>query len=126
MARRHVLIVEDDPATRVLLEAVTARAGLSVTSAGDGQEALDMLEQVDPDVLLLDVVLPKLSGVDVLHRLAETRRDLLPRTVLLTASTELAAELIPADQIWALVRKPVDVQSLIDIIYDCLLQDAEQ
>jgi DNA-binding NarL/FixJ family response regulator len=53
-----------------------------IAEASDGPEAIEMLESVDPDVVLLDMRMPGLSGVDVLRRLKET--DRLPPTIILT------------------------------------------
>lgn len=53
-----------------------------IAEASDGEEAIDMLEEVDPDVVLLDMRMPGMSGVDVLRRLKES--DALPPTIILT------------------------------------------
>jgi CheY-like chemotaxis protein len=105
---------------------VLTRARLAVRTAADGDEALEVLQHSAPDVFLLDLVLPRISGVELLERIALDHRRLLPRTVVLTAAAELAAELIPIEAIWAVVPKPVDIQLLVDTVYDCLLlQDAD-
>lgn len=53
-----------------------------IAEASDGEEAIDMLEEVEPDVVLLDMRMPGMSGVDVLRRLKES--DALPPTIILT------------------------------------------
>ncbi len=60
-----VLVVEDDDAIRFSLTAALRREGFSVTGTAEGEEALQLLESVRPDLVLLDLVLPDLSGLDV-------------------------------------------------------------
>lgn len=61
-----VLVVEDDPDIRELLTLYFVAKGYMVETANDGQEALAQLQRVQPDLMLLDVVLPKLDGWSVL------------------------------------------------------------
>lgn len=72
MQGKRVLIVEDDPALIELLRLLLERMGLQVEIARDGLEALDHLNASKPDLVLLDVHLPKLEGLDVLW---EMRND---------------------------------------------------
>lgn len=60
-----VLIVEDEESFIDALQSGLTREGFTVTVARDGAEALDIFEQVNPDLILLDVMLPKVSGIDV-------------------------------------------------------------
>ncbi|HEX9500873.1 MAG TPA: response regulator, partial [Thermoanaerobaculia bacterium] len=59
---RKALIVEDDPHTRRLLGRLIEAQDCKVDEAADGAKAIEMLSKVDYDVVLLDIVLPKLSG----------------------------------------------------------------
>jgi len=68
-ASTTVLVVEDEEAFVEALEIGLAREGFLVTVARDGAEALDMFDSVDPDLVLLDVMLPKVSGIDVCREL---------------------------------------------------------
>ncbi len=61
-----VLVVEDDPDIRELLTLYFVAKGHEVEIAPDGQEALAQLQRVQPDLMLLDVILPKLDGWSVL------------------------------------------------------------
>ena len=61
-----VLVVEDDPDIRELLTLYFAAKGYEVATANDGQEALAQMQRIQPDLMLLDVVLPKLDGWGVL------------------------------------------------------------
>jgi two-component system response regulator RegX3 len=64
-----VLVVEDEPSFVEALRIGLSREGFRVEIARDGLEALEMFEEVDPDVVLLDVMLPKVGGLDVCRQL---------------------------------------------------------
>jgi two-component system cell cycle response regulator DivK len=66
-----VLIAEDNPVNRELLREVLENRGYEVEEACDGEEALEMVERVRPDVLLLDLGMPKLDGFGVVRKLRE-------------------------------------------------------
>jgi DNA-binding NtrC family response regulator len=74
MAGSDVLIVDDDDATRDGLRELLALAGFSVETEQDGVQALESIRGHDVKVVLLDVLLPGLGGLDVLARCAEERR----------------------------------------------------
>ncbi|HEX9894272.1 MAG TPA: response regulator [Gemmatimonadales bacterium] len=65
----QVLLVEDSPFLRYAARAVLQRRGYDVLEAADGQEALDLLARTRPDVILLDLVMPRVSGEEVLRAL---------------------------------------------------------
>ncbi len=69
MRATHVLVVEDDPAMQRLLRRTLELAGYTVTVADEGSAALALVDAVRPDLVLLDVVLPGMDGVEVCRRL---------------------------------------------------------
>ncbi len=66
MSGKCVLVVEDDPAIMELLRLLLEQEGLQVEMAQDGLEALEKIDVITPDLVLLDLRLPKLEGIDVL------------------------------------------------------------
>jgi CheY-like chemotaxis protein len=66
-----VLVAEDNPVNRELLRELLENRGYSVSEACNGQEALDMVQQSQPDLLLLDIGMPVLDGFVVMRRLRE-------------------------------------------------------
>jgi len=66
---RRVLVVDDDPGTREFLKSNLEKAGAQVTIAGDGTEAEAALEGVEPDLILLDLMMPGMDGTTFLQRL---------------------------------------------------------
>lgn len=65
----HILIVDDDPHIRDLLAFALGRAGMRVAEAGDGEAALAAVEQDVPDLMILDINMPRLDGLDLCRRL---------------------------------------------------------
>jgi CheY-like chemotaxis protein len=65
----RVLLIEDDRFLRKAAEVRLKRGGYAVTTAADGEEALATIEAVAPDIVLLDLIMPKIQGFEVLRRL---------------------------------------------------------
>ena len=80
-----VLVVDDDPRNRKLLEEYLSGAGYDVRLAGDGRTALAMAAERPPDLVLLDVMMPDLSGLEVCRQLKSGPRTRLCQVVLVTA-----------------------------------------
>uniref|UniRef100_UPI003563B9EB response regulator n=2 Tax=Pseudomonas TaxID=286 RepID=UPI003563B9EB len=66
---KTVLIADDEPNIVISLEFLLEQAGYQVMVAHDGQEALEAIERQPPDLVLLDVMLPRLSGFDVCQKI---------------------------------------------------------
>jgi CheY-like chemotaxis protein len=119
------VIVEDDVATQALLAAVARRCGLKARLAGDGEAAIALILSDPPSVLVIDLLLPRLSGLDVLRRLHQVSPQLLPRTVVVTAADEKTLQ--GADPTLRLVRcvmrKPLDIAELGDHLAQCAARE---
>src|SRR5918994_2747347 len=68
MPSNRVLVVEDDPSVRGLLQTILEDEALEVILAADGEEGLELARTVDPDVVLLDVMMPGLGGAHIIPR----------------------------------------------------------
>jgi CheY-like chemotaxis protein len=82
-----ILLVEDSKFLRMASERALARAGYEVISAGDGEEALRLAREKLPDLMLLDMLLPKMSGPDVLMAL---KKDPLTKAIPVVVITGMA------------------------------------
>jgi putative two-component system response regulator len=87
--RPLVLVVEDDLANRALLERLLEREGYRTTSAGDGEAALLAVGEHAPDLILLDIGLPRMDGYEVTRRLRSHLRTVTVPIILLTGRTGL-------------------------------------
>jgi two-component system, cell cycle response regulator DivK len=79
------LIAEDNPVNRELLRELLEARGFSVAEADDGDEALKTIAQQPPDVLLLDLGMPKLDGFEVVRQIRQNPRSAHLRIVAVTA-----------------------------------------
>lgn len=88
MAQQHILIIEDEEDIAELLEYNLHRKGYQAESAGTGESGLQLAQDARPDLVLLDLMLPGLSGLDVCRRLkADTETAGIP-VIMLTAKGE--------------------------------------
>jgi len=78
----HILVVDDDPDVRDMLTRFLRRRGYVVENAANGEEALAAVRDHDPDLMLLDIYLPKMSGLEVLCAIQGL--DLHTRTIALS------------------------------------------
>jgi CheY-like chemotaxis protein/anti-sigma regulatory factor (Ser/Thr protein kinase) len=110
-----ILIVEDDRTSRHLAQSVLEKKGWAVTAAGDGVEALELLKTREFDVMLLDVWMPRMNGLELLERLRD--RPSRPRVVVMT-SDDTPATLLSAvrEQAFRYVHKPVEASILIETV----------
>lgn len=85
---KHILAVDDEVHIRRLIEVNLLRFGYRVSTAADGQEALDRIREEQPDMVVLDVMMPRVDGFEVLRRLKldPQTRDL--PVVMLTAKAQ--------------------------------------
>ena len=85
-SRGRVLVVDDEPAIADVVSRYLERAGYETTTAASGQEAIGSAESVRPDVVVLDLMLPDVDGLEVMRRLR--REDRRAAIILLTARGE--------------------------------------
>jgi CheY-like chemotaxis protein len=115
----RALVVEDDPGTRAMLKALIASLGCEVDEAADGQQAIDRLDDEDYQVILLDIVLPKVSGTAVMEHLHQTNPAALERVIVVTGlNVDDIRKLFPT--VCHALTKPVMPNRLKDSITKCL------
>ena len=93
-ARERILIVEDDSAARIGLQQLIRGWGFDVETAADGEQALTQNDAFHPAIVLTDLVMPKMGGLDLLRKIQESGDPIT--TVILTAqgTVESAVEAI--------------------------------
>ncbi len=111
LARLRVLIVEDEPAYVEALEVALSREGFEVAAAPDGRAGLRAFREQVPDVVLLDLMLPGLAGLDVLRRL---RAESSVPVIVLSAK-DREADVVAALELGAddYMSKPYSVRELV-------------
>jgi DNA-binding response OmpR family regulator len=107
-----ILIIEDDPAIQLGLNKLLNEAGFNVTSESDGMKGLDTARKDDPDIILLDIGLPSLNGLDVCRKLREEKYR--GSIIMLTSKGEQVDKIvgleIGADDY---ITKPFDSRELL-------------
>ena len=81
-ADKLVLIVDDDDSVRELIEFIVRNEGFRVEKAADGEEALNKARAVNPDLILLDLMLPKFGGFEILRELQSDENGSIPIVVI--------------------------------------------
>ena len=113
-APNRILVVDDDRIIVEILSQSLTLAGYEVATAADGEEGLQLTRELRPDLVLLDVMMPKLDGYAVCQQLKEDPETQLIPIIILTALTDrddkLKALEVGADEF---IRKPPDRQELL-------------
>lgn len=117
MSTPRVLVVDDDASIRGLLEVTFMTEGLEVTTARNGQEALESALTDPPDCILLDVMMPVMDGFTAAERLKADQRTRGVPIVFLTALTQ-DGDLARGRELGAAayVTKPFDVADIADLV----------
>jgi len=107
----QLLLVEDEASVREAFALRLTDQGYAVQTAGSGEECLTLLKSVEPDILVLDLVMPNLSGLEVLERVKQTLPNLL--VILLTARGTVK-DAVEATRLGAFdfVAKSIDMEDL--------------
>jgi CheY-like chemotaxis protein len=117
----RILLAEDSGFMRVAIERVLVRAGHQVAAVSDGQQAIQIATGNVPELILLDMMLPKLSGLEVLEALKQNpRTQHIPVVVLTSLSQKNEAKLLQAGAAAYLMKSDKllenDSQSLLRLI----------
>ena len=121
-AGERVLIVEDEPSTRLGLTELVRTWGFATESAPDGEEALQRVSTFRPSIIISDLVMPRMGGLDLLRALASDGGEFT--VVILTAqgTVETAVEAIK-DGAYDFLSKPVTSKSLAAVLNRWLPHD---
>lgn len=116
MPLKQVLIADDSRIFRALMSEVLRDSGLEVLEAANGREALDKAITQRPELLILDALMPLLSGFDVLTRLREKAPDYKPKVFVVTAvykSRRWESEARQQYHVEEYLEKPLQPEDLI-------------
>lgn len=120
---KSILIVDDDPDIVAAIQTAFAETGADLATARDGQAAMNLAAERDPDLIILDIMMPKKGGLMVLEKLKKVRGG-RPHIIMITGNTgnrhQSYAEAMGAD---AYLRKPVAMEILLDTAQKVLAKD---
>lgn len=114
---RLILVVDDSQAVRTIMNEGLTKAGFRVELAGNGQEGLEKLEKVTPDLILADLIMPELNGVDMCREiLGRPEFADIPVVVMSCVSDESLMHRMIQEGVTAYVTKPIGVNNLIQVL----------
>lgn len=117
MSGKRILVVEDSPTERLITVSVCEKAGYKVITACDGEEAMQMTLDHRPDLILLDVILPKKNGFQVCRQIKSTPEVKETKIIMVTSKSQ------DSDRFWGIkqgadgyLTKPFQDGELLDLI----------
>lgn len=118
-ARRRILVVDDDRGLSLALSTLLKAVGHDVETAGDGPDALALLQERDFDIVLLDIGLPTMSGLDVL---AQARAFATPPLVIMMTADDTPETVLESvrRQAFKFLRKPFPPNSIVEVVHDAV------
>jgi len=121
--KERILIVEDNPQNMRLLEMVLRARNYALLKATDGEEALDVAMRERPDLIIMDIQLPKLNGLEVTRKLRETP-DLRHTPIIGVTAYAMKGdkERVIESGCDAYLSKPINTRELPEVISQMLLQ----
>ena len=122
MSNARILVVDDDQVIQQLLKVNLELEGYAVEVASDGEEALVLFDQFRPDLVLLDIMMPKLDGWEVARRLAGTAGGPVPIVLLSARAQESDVQKGNDLGVAAYVTKPFDPIQLLHLVAGIIAQ----
>ena len=120
MAKKRILVIDDEPE---LVKAITIRleaSGYEVIPAFDGQQGLDKAGGIKPDLILLDIVMPKMDGYEVCRKLKSNPETKGIPIIIFTASAAVGPEKLEKRRISVgaegIIKKPFEPAELLEMV----------
>ena len=122
--KKRLLIVDDDPPIRDLLMRVGARAGFDTETARDGEEAFEKLGKHDYDIIIVDLMMPRVSGFQLIEKIS----TLDPRPTVIVSTALMNGDLARLDDsmIRRVIRKPFDLDTVAKALIDTAREIADR
>ena len=119
--KKTVLVMDDDLALQTVLEIALREAGYEVILANDGQEGIEKLTALNPDLVISDIMMPQMDGVETFQRIKEQLQDNGIPIFIMTALTRKPwfADLEAEGAV--IIQKPFEIDQLLGLVRDMLL-----
>ncbi|MBE9044267.1 response regulator [Pleurocapsales cyanobacterium LEGE 10410] len=112
-SQEHILVVDDCIDNLYLMQFILENEGYQVMVAVNGEEALDKIHRCQPDLVLLDMMMPRMNGYEVVNRLREDSNFSLIPVFLVTADTYVSQSAAIAAGADGLLYKPINIEQLL-------------
>lgn len=121
--KRTILIADDEPEVVQLVRMILEWEGYTVIAAADGFEALERVETHNPDLILLDVRMPRMSGLTVLEHLAKSEAVAIPVIMLSVVTTQPEVRAALQRGAVAYLTKPFELKEMTRLVDQILAMD---
>jgi two-component system, OmpR family, response regulator VicR len=118
-----LLVVDDERAIRDLLAKIAEREGFDVETARDGVEALEMMAKKVYTIAVVDLMMPRLSGYELVQKLSTL--DPRPTVIVATALTNADVASLDDSMVRRVIRKPFDIKSVAEALIETAKQIAD-
>lgn len=117
----NILVVDDSTTNIVLIDAILSGKGYQIETALSAEDAFTRIERKLPDLILLDLLMPKISGFDFLERLRKDKKTEKTPVIIVSALTD-NENIMKIKKFGTLdfINKPVDIQYLVDKVGEIL------
>lgn len=122
--RPSLLVVDDESTIRKLLSTIAEREGFEVATARDGVEALEMFAARSYDIAIVDLMMPRLSGYELVQKVSA----LVPRPIVIVATALTNGDVATLDDsmVRRVIRKPFDIRSVAEALVETARQMLEE
>ena len=118
--QKTILVAEDNPDAREMLSFILTGEGFSVITAEDGQQALDLIGRAPPDLVITDIQMPNLNGIELIKRLrGQSQSSRVPIVVMSALGSGVVSEAIKAGANQS-TPKPMQLEALLGLIQQLL------
>ena len=117
---KTILVVEDNPDARDMVSLVLKSAGFSVRTAEDGQDALDAVQHWQPDLIITDIQMPNLDGIEMIKRMRKRFNSKAVPIVVMSAITKAATQEALDAGANESAPKPMQVRYLLSLVTQLL------
>ena len=114
--RIPLLVVDDDDAVRKLIERIAIRAGFDVHGARDGLQAMELLDRNEYDIVVVDLMMPRVSGYELVQKIGTMTRR--PAVIVATAMTNGDVARLDDSMIRRVIRKPFDITAVSKTLHE--------
>lgn len=121
--KRKILIVDDDASLVKMLNVRLQVEGYETTLAVDGRTAIELAEEFLPDIVLLDIAMPSVTGVDVIEELQLSEKNMEVPVVIMTAYPHMIKQVEGYTTVKACFKKPFDIPKMLAKIESILADE---
>jgi two-component system, OmpR family, response regulator len=119
--KQTILIMDDDLALQTVLEIALREAGYEVVLANDGQEGIEKLKTLSPDLVISDIMMPQMDGVETFQQIKEQLQDNgIPIFIMTALNRKPWFADLEADGA-VIIQKPFEIEQLLRLVHDMLL-----